>query len=55
MINNKIFNNYIQENLKLMEETNKKAYVYRNSASPVKRPKAAEDVEYNKISFRDRK
>lgn len=35
-----------------MEEANKKAYVYKNKVSPKKGQSVAQNVDYNKISFR---
>ena len=55
VINNRIFNRYIEENLKLMDEANKKAYVYKNKVSPKKHHSVAQNMDYNKVSFRERK
>lgn len=38
-----------------MEEANKKAYVYKNKVSPKKGQSVAQNMDYNKVSFRDRK
>lgn len=55
VINNRIFNRYIEENLKLMDEANKKAFLYKNKVSPKKQQSARQNLDYNKVSFRDRK
>lgn len=53
--NNKIFNRYIEENLKLLDQANRKAYIYKNKVSPQKKADVAQNISYNRISFRDRK
>lgn len=53
--NNRIFNRYIEENLKLMEEANKKAFLYKNRVDPRQHESARREGDYNRVSFRDRK
>lgn len=38
-----------------MEDSNKKTYVYKNNVSPSKRKNVSESINYNKISYKDRK
>lgn len=55
ILNNRVFNRYIEENLKLMDEANRKAYIYKNKVSPKKHQSVAQNINYNKVSFRERK
>lgn len=38
-----------------MEEANKKAYVYKNKVSPKKAQGVVQNMDYNRLSFKDRK
>ena len=38
-----------------MDEANRKAYLYKNKVSPSKQAQVSQDVNYNKIPFRNRK
>jgi hypothetical protein len=52
--NNQIFNKYIEENVRMLDEANKKSFLYKNSISPSKR-NIAPSIGYNKIDYKDRK
>lgn len=53
-IGTKIFNRYIQENLKLMDDATKKAFLYKNNLNPAQ-VRTASSHNYNKVPFHDRK
>lgn len=38
-----------------MEQANKKAYVYKNKITPKKTQGVAQNIDYNRLSFKDRK
>ena len=38
-----------------MEEANKKAFLYRNKVAPQKQQSARQQMDYNKVGYKDRK
>jgi hypothetical protein len=53
-LGSKIFNKYIEENLKMMEDANKKSFLYKNNTNG-SQARVASSHNYNKIPFYDRK
>ena len=51
---NRIFNKYIEENVRMLDEANKRSFLYKNKITP-ERQKIQSSVGYNKVSFHDRK
>ena len=52
-VSSRIFNRYIEENLKMMDEANRKAFLYKNQREPQHR--SAASLNYNKVRHYDRK
>ena len=41
--------------MRLMDEANKKAFLYRNKVSPNKNQSVKQSMDYNQIGYKDRK
>lgn len=53
-INNKIFNRYIEENLKLMDQASKKSFLYKNQTQMTQQ-RISSSLNFNKVPFHQRK